>query len=218
MGKSGYLPNVSANFGFFKSLAVNNLQRKDWNGAAAALNSLNGCLGEDYLVTISTKEYDKKMKEDDVYCCNHCTMTIDKISNEGQEDETTKQIEVPTEIPVNEIRVYDLINQIIVGILSGSQTTKFWQCNKCGKENEMSKTRKIVAERVNPFFARVVPNCPIRESGLANRDTFEREFLKWAYSFLEEINYAEFLYRTEWKSQNDGDDMPDTFKDKGDLT
>jgi hypothetical protein len=55
MGKSGWLPDVSSNFFFYRTLAINSLQKRDYNSAAAALYDLNGCLGEDYLITINTE-------------------------------------------------------------------------------------------------------------------------------------------------------------------
>jgi hypothetical protein len=40
MGKSGWLPDVSSNFFFYRTLAINCLQKRDYNGAAAALYDL----------------------------------------------------------------------------------------------------------------------------------------------------------------------------------
>ncbi len=118
MGKVGFLPDISHNFGYFKNLAVNNLQRKDYAGATGAMYNLNGCLGEEYLVSISNKEYDNKIKETLTYQCNHCTTTEEKIIHKGEDNEYTKEIQVPTEIPSYEIEVFNgivsLVQQVII--------------------------------------------------------------------------------------------------------
>ena len=38
--RSGYLPNIAQNFGYYKNLAINSLQRKEFDGARSALMNL----------------------------------------------------------------------------------------------------------------------------------------------------------------------------------
>ena len=216
IGKSGYLPDVSKNFGYFKNLAVNCFQRKDYNGAISALKSLNGCLGEDYLVTINTKLYNELIDAKAVYQCNHCTMQQEKVVNKNEENEYIKEITVPTEIVINKVKTFDLIIPLVQSILSGGSTTKeAWYCPSCQGLNDLSETHKIVPEREQPFYLKVVPECPVKLIGLTDRMNYEPKITQYFWGFMEEINWQEYLYRVEWKSQNDGADM-EAYKDKGD--
>lgn len=214
MGKSGYLPDISGNFAFYRSLAVNNLQRNDYAGAKSALFNLNGCLGSDYLVTISTKQYEDVMQDRDAFLCNHCTMLVDKIIHKGEDDEYTKQVEVPTEVILSEVKIFNMQVNLVNSILLQNNTLKAWVCPSCNKVNELTKTKKIQNERVRPFYSKVVPEPPTKLSGLTDRVHFHQRFTNWFYLFLEEINWAEVLYRTEYQIQN-GHDMEISFNDKG---
>ena len=214
-GKVGFLPDISQNFGFFKNLAIKSIERRDYNAAAAAMYSLNGCLGVDYLVNINTKAFNKAMENTKVYLCNSCTMDVEKITNKGQEDEKTKTIQMPREIPTSEIKILKVIAPFLESVITGSTTEEVWYCPNCKFEHRMNDTNQIIPEKSKPFCIKVVPECPVRGSGLSNRMGFDDDFGKWFWNFMEEINWHEVLYRKEWKSQNDGEDMP-TYQDKGD--
>lgn len=215
MGKSGYLPDISHNFGFFRTLAVNSVQRKDWTGAMAALYNLNGCLGQEYLVVVSTKKYLKIIADKSVYQCNYCTMPSTKIVNKGEENEHSKEIQIPTEISKSSITILNVILPLIDSIIQKSETMKIWICPKCKEENKIDETTQVVPEKEKPFCIRVVWDCPIKLSGISNRLGFNEIFCYWFWNFLEEINWQEVAYRKEYISQNEGEDMA-AYKDKGD--
>jgi hypothetical protein len=212
-GRVGFLPDISHNFGYFKNLAVNSLQRKDFAGARASLFNLNGCLGDEYLVTINTQLYEQALKDQSTYQCNHCTTTQEKIVNEGDENEHTKEIQVPTEIPTREVKVFPVSLNNVQQFLAQSKTKLIWTCPKCDQDNNMKDTQKILAEREKPYFLKVVPDSPYRVMGLDRQ--FPDKLEKWFWNFFEEINWQEVLYRKEYVSQHDGDDM-EAYKDKGD--
>lgn len=220
MGKSGWLPNISENFSFFKNLAINDLQRKDYEGATSGLCNLNECLGEDYLVSISTALYHKTIDQEIVYLCNHCTMTIDKIVNQGEEDEKTTQIEVPTEIPLSQVKIVKLPLSTLNQILEKSKTEDVWYCPKCKKRNSLKTTDDIIPVKENPFCVQVVPDPPRVGYGISTRLGFHEGYVKWFNNFLQEITWQEVLYRKEYQNQHGfdmGDDQ-DVFKDKGDKS
>ena len=212
MTKSGWLPDISHNFGYFKNLAVNSLQRKDFAGARASLFNLNGCLGDEYLVAINTQLYEQALKDQSTYQCNHCTTTQIKIVNEGDDNEHAKEIEVPTEIPIREVKVFPLTLSYVQQVLAKSRTKLIWNCPSCKADNNMKDTRKILAEREKPYFLKVVPDSPYRVFGLDRQ--FPDKLEKWFWNFFEEINWQEVLYRKEYVSQHDGEDM-EAYKDKG---
>lgn len=217
MGKSGWLPNISENFSFFKNLAINNLQRKDYEGATSALCNLNECLGEEYLVSISTALYHKTVDKETLYLCNHCTMMRDRIVNEGQEDEKTVQDEVPTEIPVSQVKIVTLILSTLNQVLLGDKTENVWYCPKCKQQNCLRETDDIPFIKENPFCVQVVWNPPEVGFGVSTRLGFHQKYEKWFNNFLQEITWQEVLYRKEYQNQH-GFDMEDqdVYKDKGD--
>ena len=93
---------------------------------------------------------------------------------------------------------------------------KIWICPKCNKENNMDDTVPILPKNVNPYFLKVVWDCPIKLSGVLNRLGFNEKFQGWFNNFLEEINWQEVLYRKEYKAQHGFDMEESDFKDKGD--
>ena len=214
--KAGFLPNISENFGYFRQTAVNQFEKKQFVSAASSLYNLNSCLGEEYLVTISTTRYSQAVKNRSAYQCNHCTMPFTKIINKGEENESTKEIQIPTEILISEVKVFDVILPIIDSIIQKSDTMKIWICPECKKENEIDKTVPILPKTVNPFFYKVVWDCPIRLSGIGNKLGFNEKFQSWFDNFLQEINWQEVLYRKEYKAQHGFDMEESDFKDKGD--
>lgn len=141
-------------------------------------------------------------------------MLVDKIVNKGEEDEYTKQIEVQTETSLSKIKLFDLPVLMVESLMLNTKSIKAWVCPSCNKINELHKTKKIEAERVRPFYAKVIPEPPIKQIGLQNRFNFEHDFTKWFWNFLEEINWGEVAYRKEYISQN-GHDMEISFNDKG---
>lgn len=210
--RSGYLPNIAQNFGYYKNLAINSLQRKDYDGARSALMNLNTSLGNDYLVNISTEQYEQAIKTQLMYQCSNCFQTEKKIINEGEDDEYTKEIQVPSEIPDKDVEVFDMILPLIASVVQNAKTQRVWFCPKCNYENHMATTVKLLSERQKPYYLKIVPDSPVSKRGL-DRD-FPFKFGQWFYNFLEEITAQEVLYRKEYVSQH-GEDMP-TFKDTGD--
>jgi len=207
MGKSGWLPDISANFFFYRTLAINSVQKRDYNSAASALYDLNGCLGEDYLITINTEAYNQAMANQEVYQCNHCTMDYTWIVNKGEENEKEKTKQVPAEIPTNQVDILTVVSPFIDSVLTGSPTELVWYCPICHAENKIRETKKIVPLRERPFFLKIVPECPVRGDGISNRMGFDESFNNWFHNFLEEINWQEVCYRKEYVSQHDGEDM-----------
>ena len=210
--RSGWLPNIAQNFGYYKNLAINSIQRKDFKGARSALYNLNTSLGTEYLVNISTAQFEEAMKEQLMFQCSECTQTEKRIINEGEDDEYTKEIQVPSEIPDKDVKVFDKILPLIASVIQDSKTKRIWVCPKCHKENNMSTTAKILSEREKPYYLKVIPDPPVIQKGLDR--LFPHTFENWFYNFLEEITAQEVLYRKEYVSQH-GEDMP-TFSDKGD--
>ena len=65
--RSGYLPNITEEFNFHKREALAALQRQDYQRATSAIKTLNECLGEDYMIEISTSKYEDELKINTTY-------------------------------------------------------------------------------------------------------------------------------------------------------
>ena len=218
IGKSGYLPDISSSFNFWRTYTVNCMKQKDYHGARAGVYNLNACLTEEYVITISTKEYEKSLLDQSFFQCDYCTMEIDEIINKGEEDEQKNKIEVPTEIPYKDVKILELLIPSIDSLITGSQTAKVWVCPSCKKENvKKTEWNIITPTKEQPFYRKIVPECPMRLDGVSTRLGWDKHFSDWCYNFLEEIQVQMKFYRIEYISQT-GHDMEDSgFKDKGDA-
>lgn len=220
IGKSGYLPDISSSFAFWRTFVVNSLEKKNWDGAKAGLNSLNACLTDEYVITISTKEHDQALREQSYFQCGYCTMMLEEIVNKGEDDENKIQYEVPTEIPIHEVKIFDMILSPIEIVIRRSNTVKIWICPSCYNENKMNngEWNTVTSRKEKPFYLKIVPDPPIKLGGIANRLGWDKTFSDWAYNFLEEIQVSMKFYRIEYIHQNGMDMIEDSsFKDKGDL-
>ena len=107
MGKSGFLPDVSSQFAFWREYAVNALREHNHESAQAGLYNLNQCLTDEYLVRISNEEYSELISDRIVFQCGHCTMENKEIINKGEENEKNKVTIVPTEIHYLKMEIYE---------------------------------------------------------------------------------------------------------------
>jgi hypothetical protein len=123
LGKSGYLPDISSNFGFWREYSVNALRENNYQSAQAGLYNLNQCLTDDYLVRISTKEYEEEERDKTVFQCSHCTMEQKEIINKGEEDEKIKITTVPTEILHSGIDIFEKPSSLIERAILGLSTS-----------------------------------------------------------------------------------------------
>ena len=211
MVKVGYLPDISKNFGYFRNQAIDFLNRNNWEGAKSCIISLDECLGDEYVVEIDDIKYKEKIKQNSFYVCNNCTSTITKIINKGTEDEYSKEITIPSEILTSEVKVFDLMLSPVVQILVKAKSEKVWVCPKCDFTNPMRKTKKYSDVRQQPEHLKVIPMPPIERRGLDR--IFSHNFKVWFWNAMEEITWQEYLYRTEYTSQHDGQDMQSNWKE-----
>ena len=193
LGKSGYLPDISSAFSFWRAYAVNRLDQKDYNGATSGLYNINSLLTESYIVSIDTTQYNKQTEESIFYQCRFCN------------NETSQ----------SNIQVFDYLLPLDEQIISGEKYVKSWKCPECKKLMARCRTNIIKDKLESPYYRRIVPECPTRGIGLQKRISFPQQFDKWFYNFLEELQHALALYRIEYVAQN-GEDMMDVgFKENG---
>ena len=213
MVKVGYLPDISKNFGYFRNIAIDYLNRHNWDGARSGVYNLNECLGNDYMISLDDIAYQDQVKQHSFFQCNHCTITETKTINKDTENEYEKEIQVQTEIPIQDVDIFEEHLDEVHQLLLHKKTDTVWICPKCKEVNPIRKTRKIIAEKAKPFFLKVIPMPPVEQIGLDRG--FPKKFTAWFWNAMEEITYQEYLYRTEYTHQN-GQEMEENYKDKGD--
>lgn len=189
--------------------------RKEYERATSAIKALNICLGEDYMIDINDSIYNAKQEILSIYECNHCTTDQTIIINKGDEDEKEKVIQEATQIPIRDVRRYEVKLNEAKAFFLNTKYEECWTCPNCQKENDLRTTVKITPQRQQTDFLRVVPMPPIRRMGIANRNGYDYRYNEWFNNFMEEITHAMVLYRIEWKNQNDGEEMGG-FIDHGD--
>ena len=107
MGKSGFLPDVSSTFSFWREYSVNSLREQDFESAQAGLYNLNQCLTDEYVVKISSNDFEEQISDRTVFQCDHCTMEQKEIINKGEEDERLKVTTVPNEIHYARMKILE---------------------------------------------------------------------------------------------------------------
>jgi len=194
LGKSGYLPDISSAFGYWRSSAVNAIEKKEYNAAAAALNNINSLLTEDYIITVDTAKYNESIGESITYQCRSC-------------NEVT---------PFSNIKICNILLSSMESTISGQKTSKQWLCPECKKWTPQNQTDMIKSQHASPYYSRVVPTCPTTPTFFTGRLGFPSKFDRWFYNFLEELQHALACYRIEYVAQN-GEDMKDDQKYTGDV-
>ncbi len=187
LGKSGYLPDISSAFSFWRSYSVNCLDHENYNGAASGLNNINSLLTEDYIISVDTTQYKKQTGENIVYLCPSC------------EKETSQ----------NNIKFGEITLSSSDAIITGRKKERKWYCINCNAWMSQRLTSVIKDKLASPFYRRVVSECPVQAIGLGSKLNFAPQFDTWFYNFLEELQHALALYRIEYIAQNDGEDMAD---------
>jgi len=217
LGKAGYLPDISGRFNQWTAYANSQHEKRNYLGASAGLMNMNALLDEDHRVTVDTKQYNKQMNNDTLYCCNYCNMELKEKVNSGEENERYEYRNVKREVSSSDVKVFDLRTLLIEDILTSKKSNKVWVCPHCQKQNKLLETDIIIPQREMPFYLGIVPESPKLHSGLQNRLGFHDGYSKWFHNFSEELEHALMIYRVDY-IQEHGSDMTDfgLKMDKGD--
>lgn len=217
MAKSGYLPDISGTFNYWRDKYNKGIESGNYDSASLALHNMNGSLDLDYRLPISSKEWGEKEDGYIVYECKECTETEMKTMNKGDEDEYEKEIEIPSRFKRTEIKIYTEECNEIVRLLIGSKTRKMWICPKCDNHSSVSSVEKTIVEYKSPNFRGCIykePDRPI--TGLQRRRGIYPNLMKqWCKNYSIELEHQLAVYRLEYIRQT-GHDMEDSgYKDTG---
>ncbi len=217
-GKVGFLPDVSKNFNYNMIKADQALEMGQYGMAANYLLAVNANFPPEYIIEFNDDEYFRQIRQNRFYECQNCTTEIEKIINQGEEDEHIKKITQPTRIPASEVRSYDYFVGGYHALMTNDGTVRVWNCPECNEMNPTFGAKIITQEMAQPFFTRVYYNQPRRGIGLSQRQTHDKIFKKWFFGLKNNEYQIMVSYRVEYVNANNGQQMEEPlYEQKGDL-
>lgn len=215
-GRAGVLPDISGIFNYYRALADKYLLSRNYRGCIAALDNSNASLGEGYIITKDEDAYQKLSRERRVFQCGHCTMQIDKVVNQGERNEHTKQKTIPTEVPASDIKVFEYLLPAFDEFVTGKKSVNVWRCPECDELNMRAGSNIIKLKTLNPFYTDIIGLEPRRGYGLATRQTHDLQSIKYCHLYMRNLTHQEALYRQEYITKNGHDMVEAVYQDKGD--
>lgn len=179
------LPDVNAAIVRHRSLAAEGYKTGNPELTIISIANINALLpslegGKSYKVEVDTEKYNMLRAETKHIECHFC-----KEQN-----------------LLNSVTQFDMEMAWLEQILAKRRTKRMWICNKCEKANVFSTDDITVTRKGNPYFFKVMPSPPTRQSGIRGRNTFDRDFEKWYSIAMPEIESQIGIYRSEYASQN----------------
>lgn len=146
--------------------------------AASELSAINSLLPEEFTVKISTLEYNRLIKGEDIVECPSCNK----------------------ETPYISITFIDKTLSSSLQLLCLTEKILMWNCPNCHvlipKDGIDRKIRKFQ----KPFYTGFMPECPKRDS-FGNSLAYRLKFEFWFDIALNELEYLIGKYRAEYASQ-----------------
>lgn len=216
MGRSGYLPDLSGVFTTWRDAYRKAMISKDWDTASLALHNMNGALDVDYRLPSSTKLWEEKREDFIIWKCGNCTTTETKTINKGEEDEYTKDVQVPTCSEFKDIRIYNQRCDLITETLTGKKSIEMWDCPKCKQPATVAQSQKEKREYSRPFYKTCIYDEPIKPNGgiIASHGVYPAKMSAWCRHYSIELEHQLAIYRLEYIAKM-GHDMEDGYKDDG---
>ncbi len=169
------LPDINTRFIKFTNEAISSWKSENYDACLGSCYALNGLLAPEYRVTISTKDYEDKIKHDLLVVCNHCTAQ-------------------------SKHREANLFNRLCSSSLRYILDEKFeqvWTCPQCHHDNILLKTHMIDKIAKEPNYLKVVAKPPERKEGMMARTTFHKKFSQWFWNFMDELGAQMALFRDD---------------------
>ena len=190
------LPDLNTGYIKYRNKIMESIDAGKFLNAIGSLYAENGMLPKEHQIIIDDELYNEKIKQITMIKCNHCTSEYPHLDKEGKTEER------PTEHNFQQVRVYKLMLPLIGSLMTGQDYEDVWQCFKCKKINKMSQAKFIKTELKKPYYLQVVPNPPDRKDGLTDRQTYYKRIRKWAWQFLDELEFQMGEYRRNYQPKN----------------
>lgn len=216
-GRAGYLPDISGRYNLWSLFATRCIISDNIDGAAGALHNMNALLDEEHRVAVGTEIYNEIIKQQTKFECDNCTMLIDEQTGKDDSGEPIiKKVTVQNRINRTDIQVFEVLLPSLVSLVLQKKINKVWVCPNCKTEHEVLGTNIILPSTENPYYHRVVPDCPVRSDGCASRLGYRQKFHVWFYNYSEELENAMMEYRISYVAQH-GIDMAENIGEKMDI-
>lgn len=103
----------------------------------------------------------------------------------------------------HKIIIFDLLVPIIVQTITREKFTKAWICPHCKKDNKMKNTIILESRLQEGGIIGVVPSYPKRRDGLNDRGKYHRNVVRWAWTFITELEASTAKYRDDYKPESE---------------
>lgn len=219
MGRSGYLPDLSGVFNYWRKKYDDAMTSGDWDKASLALHNMNGTLEEEYRLAISNEMWEENKDSYIVWKCDNCTTKSKKIINKDSDDEYEKEVEEPTCSEYKDIETYFEVCTLEISILSGGKTKReMWICPKCKNHESVDMVKRQRRKHKSPHYRECIYEEPIKPNSqwMRRRGKYPAQMEIWAKFYSIELEHRLSKYRLEYVRIM-GHDMEDSgYVDKGD--
>jgi hypothetical protein len=173
------LPDLNAIWVTYRNRGLAAISGEMYAQAIGCINGMNAILPNDYRIEVNTSKYTELTTERLIAICNACKEQFSR----------------------KEIKIVELLNPLVIQVLTNQEYEKVWFCPKCNKTNNVSTTNWIKERLGLPYYLKVIPEPPSRKGGIQDRREYPIAMEKWFYQALEELDHQLGTYRADYVSQ-----------------
>jgi hypothetical protein len=166
---------------------------RDWDLISHHINALNTLLTERFTIPISDELYNERTHITQTRICQHCHEKKYRTITDEEGNQSKEYYEEKTEIPINEIRLYDDPNDFLSRTISGLASQKSWNCPKCSNMNRVKDSPTSDKRFGSNATHGVIYEQPIYS--ILNRARFDHLSMVWVKDFLREVDSAMIAYQ-----------------------
>ena len=218
MGKAGILPDLTSTFSYWRKRKDDSLKSGDWDTMALALRYMNGALDLEYRIPMSTELWNEQKDGYQMWKCFSCTTTETKTINKGEDNEYTKEVQVPTCSKRKDVEKFVEKCSGLTAFLSESKTRKMWICPKCKNVSSVKLVESQLMKHKQPHYRGCIYDEPTRPlTGLMLRHgIYPKGMRMWGEAYSIELEHQLALYRQEYLNKYGVDIDDNGYKDEGD--
>ncbi len=179
------LPDINNAWVRYRNYGLESIDSQNYSGAVAAIFEIISLFPEKYRVEINTSKYEEMERDKITYICSECKEESNLVT----------------------ITIYNLTLGLTLSFISGVESTKVWDCVKCGSRNMLQNTQIIRSQEKKPHYHKVIPEPPNRKQGIMDRNTYDNKMRVWFFKSLEETDHQLGLYRDEYKPIDEDEDL-----------
>jgi hypothetical protein len=166
---------------------------RDWDLISHNVNALNTLLTARFTIPISDELYKERTKITQTRTCQHCYEKKYKTIFDEEGNKSKEYYEEKTEIPINQVRLFDDPNDFLTKTITGISSLKSWDCPKCSNTNRIKDTSSSDKRFGSNATFGVIYDQPIYT--ISNRSNFDHKSMVWVKDFLREVDSAMIAYQ-----------------------